>query len=124
MHRSRRQLLGTYTVASINIYSITDFYRGIMVESRGYTLHCCEGLAMDLLQTLSNELDFDYQLYLSPDGSFGALDAETGNWTGMVKELLDGTKSVKFAHVHFIKLQIANVYNSLLHLPQLLVEIF
>ena len=45
---------------------------------------------MDLLQTLSNELDFDYQLYLSPDGSFGGKDAETGNWTGMVKELLDG----------------------------------
>lgn len=44
---------------------------------------------MDVLQSLSNELDFDFQLYLVPDGKFGAFDPEVANWTGMVKELLD-----------------------------------
>ena len=55
-----------------------------------YTLLCCAGLSIDLLQSLSNELGFDYNLYLSPDGSYGAPDHNTGEWSGMVREILDG----------------------------------
>jgi len=45
---------------------------------------------MDLLQSLADQLDFNYRLYISPDGSFGAYNNVTGNWTGMVKEIMDG----------------------------------
>lgn len=45
---------------------------------------------MDVLHSLSSDLDFGYQLYLVPDGTFGAFDTNLGNWTGMVKELMDG----------------------------------
>jgi len=36
------------------------------------------------------ELNFDFQIYISPDGQYGAYDPERGNWTGLVKELIDG----------------------------------
>ncbi|KAF6034428.1 LRR1 [Bugula neritina] len=67
-----------------------DHAVGRTYTHRSYEMHCCEGLAMDLLQSLADQLDFNYRLYISPDGSFGAYNNVTGNWTGMVKEIMDG----------------------------------
>ena len=70
-----------------------DFDMGVNVADRRYRVSCCEGLAMDVLQSLASDLDFDYRLYISPDSTFGAYDTTTNNWTGMVKELMDGKSS-------------------------------
>lgn len=34
--------------------------------------HCCYGLAMDLLENISQELEFDFHLYLVEDGLYGS----------------------------------------------------
>ena len=54
-----------------------DFDMGVNVADRRYTVSCCEGLAMDVLQSLASDLDFDYRLYISPDSTFGAYDTTT-----------------------------------------------
>ncbi|XP_074661552.1 glutamate receptor ionotropic, kainate 2-like [Tubulanus polymorphus] len=48
-----------------------------------------EGYVIDLLKNMSGSIGFKYQLYLIPDGQFGAKDEVTKQWNGMVKELVD-----------------------------------
>ncbi|CAB1424146.1 unnamed protein product [Pleuronectes platessa] len=48
-----------------------------------------EGYCIDLLRELSTILGFRYELRLVEDGKFGALDESTGQWNGMVRELID-----------------------------------
>lgn len=47
-----------------------------------------EGFCIDLLQAISEELEFQYELYLVPDAKFGAEDSD-GKWNGLVRELVD-----------------------------------
>ena len=42
-----------------------------------YQLACCDGLAMDLLLSISRELKFEIDLYLVPDGYFGSRSVVT-----------------------------------------------
>lgn len=71
----------------------SDFYKGVKDPDRLYSVSCCEGLSIDVLHSLASELGFEYQLYIVPDGKFGAFDATLDRWTGMVKELLDGQQN-------------------------------
>uniref|UniRef100_A0A8D3C0G5 Glutamate receptor n=1 Tax=Scophthalmus maximus TaxID=52904 RepID=A0A8D3C0G5_SCOMX len=48
-----------------------------------------EGYCIDLLRELSTILGFRYEVRLVEDGKFGALDEGTGQWNGMVRELID-----------------------------------
>lgn len=48
-----------------------------------------EGYCIDLLRELSGILGFRYELRLVEDGRYGALDESTGQWNGMVRELMD-----------------------------------
>uniref|UniRef100_A0A669AX07 Glutamate receptor n=1 Tax=Oreochromis niloticus TaxID=8128 RepID=A0A669AX07_ORENI len=48
-----------------------------------------EGYCIDLLRELSSILGFRYELRLVEDGKYGALDESTGQWNGMVRELMD-----------------------------------
>ena len=48
-----------------------------------------EGYCIDLLRELSAILGFRYEVRLVEDGKFGALDEGTGQWNGMVRELMD-----------------------------------
>nr|XP_002730360.1 PREDICTED: glutamate receptor 1-like [Saccoglossus kowalevskii] len=45
------------------------------------------GFCKDLLDKLQMALQFEYELELVPDGNFGSLDPETGEWNGMVRQL-------------------------------------
>ncbi|XP_064645705.1 glutamate receptor 2-like isoform X2 [Lineus longissimus] len=47
---------------------------------------CYTGIVMDLLELLADDLKFKYELYLSPDGSYGAQN-NSGVWPGMIGEL-------------------------------------
>ncbi|XP_067942098.1 glutamate receptor ionotropic, NMDA 3A-like [Watersipora subatra] len=67
-----------------------DYSHNVEQPERPYNTTCCEGLCIDLLQSLSVELQFDYQLYIVPDGQWGAFDVDKGSWSGLVRELLDG----------------------------------
>ena len=44
------------------------------------------GLIKDILDALSVRMNFTYEFYLSPDGNYGAPDAD-GIWNGMVGEV-------------------------------------
>uniref|UniRef100_A0A4W5R679 Glutamate receptor n=1 Tax=Hucho hucho TaxID=62062 RepID=A0A4W5R679_9TELE len=48
-----------------------------------------EGYCIDLLRELASILGFSYELRLVEDGRYGAQDETTGQWSGMVKELID-----------------------------------
>lgn len=37
-----------------------------------YKTNCCYGLAMDLLENIAQELEFDFRLYIAADGLFGS----------------------------------------------------
>ena len=47
-----------------------------------------KGLCIDLLNELRNRINFDYELYLVPDGKFGSMD-DNMEWNGMIRELVD-----------------------------------
>ncbi|XP_055710635.1 glutamate receptor ionotropic, kainate 2 isoform X2 [Phlebotomus papatasi] len=48
-----------------------------------------EGYAIDLIHEISKILGFNYTLRLAPDGRYGSYNKETGEWDGMVRELLE-----------------------------------
>lgn len=47
-----------------------------------------EGFCIDLLNAIAKELGFNYELYLVPDKRFGAENITTGEWNGLVRELI------------------------------------
>ncbi|KRG03869.1 glutamate receptor ionotropic, kainate 2 isoform X6 [Drosophila mojavensis] len=46
------------------------------------------GFCVDILEHISHEVGFDYILDLVPDRKYGAKDPETGQWNGMVAQLM------------------------------------
>ncbi|XP_017566207.1 glutamate receptor ionotropic, kainate 2-like isoform X2 [Pygocentrus nattereri] len=48
-----------------------------------------EGYCVDLLRELAAILGFRYEIQLVEDGKYGALEESTGQWNGMVRELMD-----------------------------------
>lgn len=46
------------------------------------------GLCIELLEEISQMMEFNYTLYTVPDGKFGNMDEE-GNWNGVIRELID-----------------------------------
>ena len=41
-----------------------------------------------MMNTISRDLGFQYELYIVPDGQFGAL--KEGEWTGIVGQVISG----------------------------------
>jgi hypothetical protein len=56
------------------------------------------GLCIDLLNQLRERLGFNYELYIVPDGNYGGKDAVTGQWNGMVEELLKDVSPPCYLH--------------------------
>ncbi|XP_065574729.1 glutamate receptor ionotropic, kainate 2-like isoform X12 [Artemia franciscana] len=48
-----------------------------------------EGFCIDLLKHISRKAGFNYQIRLSPDGYYGSINLETGEWNGIVKQLIE-----------------------------------
>ena len=48
-----------------------------------------EGLSVDILEKMRETLQFNYKIYVVPDGKFGVKDRLTGQWNGIVKEIID-----------------------------------
>ncbi|XP_077981410.1 glutamate receptor ionotropic, NMDA 3B-like [Glandiceps talaboti] len=53
---------------------------------------CCSGLGVDLLERLSDSVEFEYYLYLVSDLNHGA--RVEGKWNGMVGDLLQSTADI------------------------------
>ncbi|KAF0290343.1 Glutamate receptor ionotropic, kainate 3 [Amphibalanus amphitrite] len=48
-----------------------------------------EGFCIDLLRAIANFVGFNYTITLNPDGLYGVVDLETGEWNGIVRQLID-----------------------------------
>lgn len=46
------------------------------------------GFCVDLLAAVAREVGFSYRWELVPDRKYGARDPETGEWNGIVRELM------------------------------------
>jgi len=48
-----------------------------------------EGFCIDLLKEIARIVGFAYRIELVPDGKYGVYDYETGEWNGIVRQLMD-----------------------------------
>lgn len=48
-----------------------------------------EGFCIDLLRQIADMVGFEYRIELVPDGKYGVYDLETGEWNGIVRQLID-----------------------------------
>lgn len=48
-----------------------------------------EGFCIDILRLIAKMVGFEYNIKLVPDGKYGVYDLETGEWNGIVRELMD-----------------------------------
>ncbi|CAH2062145.1 unnamed protein product, partial [Iphiclides podalirius] len=56
-----------------------------------------EGFCIDLLARVAARAGFHYTLRLVPDNMYGARDPETGQWNGIVRELMDRKADIAVA---------------------------
>ena len=62
----------------------------VMLKSGNHTGNSrFEGFCIDLLDAIAINLGFQYELYFVPDGKFGAENTTTGEWNGLVREIID-----------------------------------
>ncbi|RUS80206.1 hypothetical protein EGW08_012031 [Elysia chlorotica] len=70
--------------------AIEAYENGAGAESGLFTIQCCRGLTIDLLNKLAADLEFQFTLYIVQDETYGQrIDNET--WTGIMKDLTDNT---------------------------------
>ncbi|XP_023247023.1 glutamate receptor ionotropic, kainate 1 [Copidosoma floridanum] len=48
-----------------------------------------QGFCIDLLKEIAHMVGFAYRIELVPDGKYGVYDYETGEWNGIVRQLMD-----------------------------------
>ncbi|KAL1459759.1 hypothetical protein WDU94_011714 [Cyamophila willieti] len=48
-----------------------------------------EGFCIDLLRSIAGMVGFEYSIQLVPDGKYGVFDYESGEWNGIVRQLMD-----------------------------------
>lgn len=56
-----------------------------------------EGFCIDLLKEIASMVSFEYRIVLVPDGKYGAFDFETGEWNGIVRQLMDKVREYTYS---------------------------
>ncbi|VDI72337.1 glutamate receptor, ionotropic, invertebrate [Mytilus galloprovincialis] len=56
-----------------------------------------EGFCVDLLKSIAKNVGFDYEIKVVPDELYGAYDAKTGEWNGIIKELIEKRADMSMA---------------------------
>lgn len=72
-----------------------------------------EGFCIDLLRLIAEMVGFDYSIELVPDGKYGVYDLETGEWNGIVRELMDKVKMVALMCARSASMNAGHIYNSM-----------
>ncbi|XP_050478216.1 glutamate receptor ionotropic, kainate 2-like isoform X6 [Bombus huntii] len=80
---------GTANVTLLVITILEQPY--VMLKSRGNFSGNAryEGFCIDLLKEIAHMVGFAYRIELVPDGKYGVYDYETGEWNGIVRQLID-----------------------------------
>lgn len=72
------------------VTSVTDSFLEDPVHNKSlYIVHCCSGLAIDVLSELSREFEFSFILFFTNDSNFGTLI--DGKMTGLLGDVMSGT---------------------------------
>jgi ionotropic glutamate receptor NMDA 3A len=71
------------------INTLLEFNNGKENISEVFTVSCCRGLTVDLLNQLADDLNFEYTMYVVQDTEYGK--EINDSWTGMVYDLMEGT---------------------------------
>lgn len=53
-----------------------------------------EGFCIDLLKNIAAMVGFEYRIELVPDGKYGVIDLDTGEWNGIVRQLMDKVRCI------------------------------
>nr|XP_006814677.1 PREDICTED: glutamate receptor ionotropic, NMDA 2B-like [Saccoglossus kowalevskii] len=69
---------------------------------RDYFYQCCVGLCVDILEQLSKDLEFNFELHVVDDFSFGSPKGN-GSWNGMIGEVMDGKADAAIASMQATK---------------------
>lgn len=59
-----------------------------------------EGFCIDLLKEIAQMVGFEYRIELVPDSKYGVIDLETGEWNGIVRQLMDKVCSALTVVLH------------------------
>ena len=59
-----------------------------------------EGFTVDLLTRLSKEMNFKFEIVLSPGNKYGSEDPNTGDWGGIVGEVIAGVMYLLYELCH------------------------
>ena len=68
-------------------------------------IYCCEGFVIDLVKMLEVDVGFNVDLHIVKDGKYGAKNPTTGEWNGMIGEILRGEADVAIADLTITKLR-------------------
>lgn len=64
-----------------------------------------EGYCVDLASEIAKHIGIKYKIAIVPDGKYGARDADTKIWNGMVGELVYGVSKPTYKEFTYINLK-------------------
>ncbi|XP_035671344.1 glutamate receptor ionotropic, kainate 2-like [Branchiostoma floridae] len=91
---SSDDLLKGKTLKAVTV--LEDPYATKKVTDEGTDFH---GFVIDIVKELSSSLGFDFELYVSPDGKYGAPKENNTQWSGVIGEIMSGRADVAVAPV-------------------------
>ena len=53
------------------------------------------GMVPDIFNSLAKQLNFTYSIAMSRDRNWGSLDKESGEWNGIIRDILDGEADIE-----------------------------
>lgn len=65
-----------------------------------------EGYCVDLASEIAKHIGIKYKIAIVPDGKYGARDADTKIWNGMVGELVYGVSKPIYEEFTYINLKL------------------
>ncbi|XP_069680352.1 glutamate receptor ionotropic, kainate 2-like isoform X2 [Periplaneta americana] len=80
---------GTMNVTLVVITILETPYVMLRAQSNLTGNSRYEGFCIDLLREIATMVGFEYRIELVPDGKYGVYDLETGEWNGIVRQLMD-----------------------------------
>lgn len=74
-----------------------------------------EGYCVDLASEIAKHIGIKYKIAIVPDGKYGARDADTKIWNGMVGELVYGvSKSIIYINLKLILIWHISIFKCIL----------
>ena len=90
--------LEPFVIVSKNVNNKNEHcINGLTCLGRDGKNYCCFGYCVDLLRMLTNQLGFKVRLHVSKDGKYGSKNSTTGQWSGLIGELVRGDADIALA---------------------------